>query len=269
MTGRVLRPWYGDPMTFAIDLRSMGALVLVTLIAGCNNALTPDDPAPRSTTSAMRSQPSPSSSSSSVPSTRPVPSSAAPLPNPAPQTDPQPLSTSIQSQLADAIRLFDAGEFYLAAGRLRNLPDLNSANVETQLMAMKYLAFSYCVTNRRTLCQQQFEAALRVDPKFELAPAERGHPIWKVHFERAKSAMVAAPAPKGSDAVTGKSGGDRKSSAKKAAAKASDARTGDANTSDPKIPKSASKRGKKGAKDEPTAPATTMFERSSPDQKPQ
>ena len=100
----------------------------------------------------------------------------------------------MQAQLADAIRLYDQGEFYAAIGRFRNLPDMGSSSVDTQLTVLKHLAFSYCVTNRRTLCQQQFEAALRLDPKFELAPAERGHPTWKVVFERARK-VVQKPAP--------------------------------------------------------------------------
>ena len=174
---------------------------------------------------------------------------------PAPRPEPPPPPTALQIQLAEAIRLFDAGEFYAAAGRLRNLPDLNGANVETQLTAMKYLAFSYCVTNRRTLCQQQFEAALKVDPKFELAPAERGHPIWKVHFERAKLAVAKGSAPKGSDAAADKPGSGKKGDAKK----------GDAKTS-----ASASKGGRKNAKQEPkSSPVPSVDPRPSTDQKPQ
>ena len=180
-------------MIFAIDLRLMGsALALVTLIAGCSTASKPEDQAPRPATAATpaRSQSVPSApSGSSSSSLRPAPAATAPFPVPAQQPEPLPPPNALQIQLADAIRLFDAGEFYSAVAKLRSLPDLNTVNVETQLTAMKYLAFSYCVTNRRTLCQQQFEAALRVDPRFELAPAERGHPIWKVYFERAKQAV--------------------------------------------------------------------------------
>ena len=149
---------------------------------------------------------SPGSAATSSPSSAPVAASAPPPPQ-----------SALQIQLADGIRLFEQGEFYAAAGRLRNLPDLSNASVATRTTAHKYLAFSYCVTNRRTLCQQQFESALRLDPKFELAPAERGHPIWKVVYERAKTAASAAagkkstvkPDPKES---TDKKPGDSKSS---------------------------------------------------------
>lgn len=281
-------------MTFATDLRLMGfALALVALIAGCNNALKPDDAAPKSSATATRSQPAPSASSgSSTTPSRPAPAASGPLPTPAPQPEAPPPPTALQTQLAEAIRLFDAGEFYLAAGRLRNLPDLNTANVETQLTAMKYLAFSYCVTNRRTLCQQQFEAALKVDPKFELAPAERGHPIWKVHFERAKLAVAAGSASKGSDGSSGnlgdgKKGDPKKTTAKKGQAKTGETKTGDAKTGDVKegaAKKSEAKTGdaktststpasqssRKGAKDEPKTSAGAMMDsRPAPDLKPQ
>ena len=269
-------------MTFATDLRFIGfALALVTLIAGCNNALKPDDAAPKSATTATRSQPASTTSSASTGTpSRPASAATASLPAPASQPEPPPSPTALQIQLAEAIRLFDAGEFYAAAGRLRNLPDLNGANVETQLTAMKYLAFSYCVTNRRTLCQQQFEAALKVDPKFALAPAERGHPIWKVHFERAKLAVAKGSAPKGSDAAADKPGSAKKGGAKKGDAKTGDAKTstaktGDVKTAEPKkadakTSASASKGSRKNAKEEPKAsPAAVMDPRSSPDQKPQ
>jgi hypothetical protein len=157
-------------------------------------------------------------------------------------------------QLADAIRLFDAGEFFAAVGRLRNLPDLNTASVETQLKAMKYLAFSYCVTSRRTLCQQQFEAALKVDPKFELAPAERGHPIWKVYFERAKRAVANGSVSKGSNA---------------SGVKPVDAKTGDAKTGDAKTSKSTSKVSRRRAKVVPQTSADSVDSRPPLDQRPQ
>ena len=55
-----------------------------------------------------------------------------------------------------------------------------------KVAAHKYLAFSYCVTNRRTLCRQQFVDAIKIDPLFQLEPAEKTHPIWGPEFDRAK-----------------------------------------------------------------------------------
>ena len=53
-------------------------------------------------------------------------------------------------------------------------------------MSLKYMAFSYCVTSRQTLCKQQFDKAFKISPTFDLAPGEKGHPLWTPMFERAK-----------------------------------------------------------------------------------
>lgn len=55
-----------------------------------------------------------------------------------------------------------------------------------QVNAHKFLAFTYCVTDRQTLCGDEFRKALAIDPKFDLAPAETGHPIWGPVFRNVK-----------------------------------------------------------------------------------
>jgi hypothetical protein len=52
--------------------------------------------------------------------------------------------------------------------------------------ALKYTAFSYCVTSRPAQCRQAFDKALKLDPAFELAPGEYGHPLWGPVFAKAK-----------------------------------------------------------------------------------
>jgi hypothetical protein len=66
-----------------------------------------------------------------------------------------------------------------------------------QAMAHKYLAFISCVTGREKKCRGEFNKALDADPKFELEPAEAGHPIWgqvlrSIKTERATKAERAA-----------------------------------------------------------------------------
>jgi hypothetical protein len=39
------------------------------------------------------------------------------------------------------------------------------------------------------LCRQSFERALAIDPAFELAQVERGHPIWGKQFQAARAAQ--------------------------------------------------------------------------------
>jgi hypothetical protein len=58
--------------------------------------------------------------------------------------------------------------------------------------ALKLQAFSYCITNYQKLCEDDFARILALDPSFELAPAEQGHPKWGPAFRSAKASYTAA-----------------------------------------------------------------------------
>lgn len=91
------------------------------------------------------------------------------------------------SGLADGIALYDKGDYNGAIRRLA-LADVTAGSKATQLAGLKYSAFSYCVTGRSTLCRQQFDKAIKLDPSFDLAPGEHGHPLWGPVFVKAKKA---------------------------------------------------------------------------------
>ena len=55
-----------------------------------------------------------------------------------------------------------------------------------QLEALKYTAFSYCLIGRTVSCRQQFEKAFKLDPGFDLAAGEKGHPLWGPVFAKVK-----------------------------------------------------------------------------------
>lgn len=93
--------------------------------------------------------------------------------------------------LREGIRLYNEGDFNGAIRRL-SARDVNNGPLPTRLAALKYLAFSYCVTSRPSLCRQAFDRALRLDPAFDLAPGEHGHPLWGPVFTKAKQAAVAS-----------------------------------------------------------------------------
>lgn len=90
-----------------------------------------------------------------------------------------------QSALRDGIRLYHDGQFDAAIKRLSSKDIANGATA-TRVSALKYTAFSYCVTSRTEQCRQSFERALKLNPKFDLAPGEQGHPQWGPVFTRAK-----------------------------------------------------------------------------------
>ena len=127
----------------------------------------------RDATPAVSAKPAP------VQASRPAPGSPG-NPNP-----PAVRGTDEQQALRDGIELYNKGQFNDAIKRLAS-PDIASGGKANQLQALKYTAFSYCVTSRQTLCRQTFEKAFKLDPSFDLLPGEHGHPLWGPAFTRAK-----------------------------------------------------------------------------------
>lgn len=109
--------------------------------------------------------------------TTPAPAPAQPAP---PSAD--------QVALKEGIDLYNQGDFNGAIKRLGAPEIATTGSKARQLEALKYQAFSYCVTSRKTLCGKQFEKALKLDPAFDLAPGEHGHPLWGPVFTRLKKA---------------------------------------------------------------------------------
>lgn len=93
-----------------------------------------------------------------------------------------------QLALNEGIELYNKGDYNGAVKRLGGANEIWAGDKTIQVSALKYLAFSYCVTARQTLCRQQFEKALKLDPTFDLAPGEGGHPLWSPVFDRVKKA---------------------------------------------------------------------------------
>jgi len=87
--------------------------------------------------------------------------------------------------LKEGIALYDNGDYNGAIKRLGGA-DVATGPKAVQLEALKYTAFSYCVTSRQSLCRQQFDKALKLDALFDLDPGEHGHPLWGPVFVRAK-----------------------------------------------------------------------------------
>jgi hypothetical protein len=90
--------------------------------------------------------------------------------------------------LREGIALYDKGDYDGAIRRL-NGSDMNGAGQRDRLTALKYTAFSYCVTGRQALCRQTFDRAFKLDPSFDLGPGEHGHPQWGPVFAQAKQAV--------------------------------------------------------------------------------
>lgn len=96
-----------------------------------------------------------------------------------------PAPAPAQSGLNQGIAMYNNGDYNDAIKRL-TAADVTGGSKATQLEALKYTAFSYCVTSRQTLCRLQFEKALKLDASFDLNPGEHGHPLWGPVFIKAK-----------------------------------------------------------------------------------
>jgi hypothetical protein len=139
-------------------------------------------PGQGSAASQADSKPAPAPSSTAPAKSNPP---AANLP-PAPPA-PAPVANADQLALKEGTALYNNGEYNKAIARL-SAPEIAGGSKATQLAALKYLAFSYCVSSRQVLCRQSFEKAFKLDPAFDLAPGEHGHPLWGPAFKRAKKA---------------------------------------------------------------------------------
>ena len=96
-----------------------------------------------------------------------------------------------RKDLNSAIALYQSGDYNGALKVLNNSNDIwKHGDKDVKLDAFKYTAFSYCLTNRATLCRQQFQKAFKLDKSFALAPGEVGHPLWTPAYERARKETV-------------------------------------------------------------------------------
>ena len=123
----------------------------------------------------------------------PVDTQAKPQPV-APAYTPAPVPAQVETSaseksLAVALASFDRGEYSLAMKQLKPLTTDTVLETSDRLKAIKALAFSQCLTRAVLACRKTFEAAFQLDPDFDLAPAEQGHPMWGPQFLQARQSM--------------------------------------------------------------------------------
>ena len=112
-------------------------------------------------------------------------------PNPPPPKAPAPSKS--EQELEKGIRSYEDGDYKASAKQLQSALDLGLEAKRDQAKAHKYLAFMNCVTGREKKCRSEFNKALDADPKFELEPAEAGHPVWGQVLRSVKAERAAKP----------------------------------------------------------------------------
>jgi len=88
--------------------------------------------------------------------------------------------------LEEGMRNYEEGNYRTAQRRLQFALEEGLSRPD-RVKAHKYLAFIACVSGQQLTCREEFGIAFELDPKFELEPAEAGHPIWGPVFKSVKS----------------------------------------------------------------------------------
>ena len=101
-----------------------------------------------------------------------------------------------EQELEKGIKSYEEGEYKTAAKQLQAALDLGLDVKRDQAKAHKYLAFITCVSGREKPCRDEFHKALDADPRFDLEPAEAGHPVWGPVLRSVKAERAARAKPK-------------------------------------------------------------------------
>jgi hypothetical protein len=115
----------------------------------------------------------------------------APTPPPAPlPTGPTAAEIALKQKreravvtLADGVKQYDAGAYDDSMKSFLFALDSATLTLPEQLTARKTMAFMHCIGGREINCKEEFEKSLALDQKFELLPAEAGHPTWGPVFK--------------------------------------------------------------------------------------
>ena len=92
-----------------------------------------------------------------------------------------------ERDLATGIQQYDEGNYNEAARSLQASLDAGLSGKSDQVKAHKHLAFIHCVSGRKRQCRDEFRKTLKIDPAFDLDPAEAGHPMWGPVFRSVKA----------------------------------------------------------------------------------
>src|SRR6185312_9810099 len=167
------RPPYGSAPGFGAVIRlvlpSVALLLVLTLAACGGEAPLAPFPRSRSDSHAKADESSPTKASASLPANTGAVSTPS-IPSPPPEPPALPPKPSWQVLLEDGIESYENGAYGNAIRKLEDAADNPQAAKASRVKALKYLAFSYCVSpapgqGRKsagylTLCRQAFERAL-------------------------------------------------------------------------------------------------------------
>jgi Tfp pilus assembly protein PilF len=97
-----------------------------------------------------------------------------------------------EQRFADGMAKYDAGEFDAAFKLLQGALGEGLADKSDKVKAHKHSAFSLCLLRKVSQCRNEFAKIFEIDPGFDLAPSEAGHPSWAKTYARAKQGFKQA-----------------------------------------------------------------------------
>ena len=106
---------------------------------------------------------------------------------PVEEAAPAPEPSQAQRDLAAGVAKYEEGQLNESARLLQASLKAGLSDPADQARAYKYLAFMHCAANRIAPCREQFRAALKADPGFDLSASEVGHTVWGTVFRSVKS----------------------------------------------------------------------------------
>lgn len=92
-----------------------------------------------------------------------------------------------QTNLNDGLKKYDSGGFDEAFQNFLLALDSGQLTLAEQLTARKHMAFIHCLSGREANCKEEFEKVIALDLKFDLTPAEAGHPTWGPIYRLART----------------------------------------------------------------------------------
>ncbi len=92
-----------------------------------------------------------------------------------------------EKELSAGLKSYENGQYQAAAKYLQNALDSGLTFKRDRVTAHKYLAFVYCVSDRKKQCRAEFKEALEINSDFELSSAEAGHPLWGPVYREVKA----------------------------------------------------------------------------------
>jgi Tfp pilus assembly protein PilF len=88
--------------------------------------------------------------------------------------------------LGQGIKLYEDGD-YPAATKSFQAALGHELSDDERTNAYKHLAFIACSSGRPGACREEFRKVLTINPQFDLAPSEAGHPAWGPVFRSVKA----------------------------------------------------------------------------------